>query len=127
MYFNLPGSGSCGLGTPHWLTYDGGNLKDKISRQSTVVAAKGQVSCDLVDEAVILDLHSAIYYGLNPVGARVWSLIQKPKAVGALLDTLLDEYDVETERCETDLLALLEDLKSRELIVVDPETNGPVK
>ncbi|MEO8132469.1 MAG: PqqD family protein [Betaproteobacteria bacterium] len=102
-------------------------MKDKISKQSTVVATKGQVSCDLVDEAVILDLNSAIYYGLNPVGARVWSLIQEPKTVSAVLDTLLEEYDTVAERCESDLLALLEELNSRQLIVVDPETNGSTR
>jgi hypothetical protein len=81
----------------------------------------------MAGEAVILNLKSGIYYGLNPVGARVWSLIQEPKSVGNVLDTLLAEYDVEPDRCESDLMALLQDLAARELIKIEPETNGAVK
>jgi hypothetical protein len=45
-------------------------MRAEIVKTSTVVAAKDQVSCDLVGEAVILDMKSGIYYGLNPVGAE---------------------------------------------------------
>ncbi|HXG19017.1 MAG TPA: PqqD family protein [Methylomirabilota bacterium] len=102
-------------------------MKTQILRSSTVVTAKDQVWCEMAGEAVILNLKSGIYYGLNPVGARVWSLIQEPKSVGNVLDTLLAEYDVEPDRCESDLMALLQDLAARELIKIEPETNGAVK
>jgi hypothetical protein len=102
-------------------------MEAQISKTSTVVTAKDQVWCELVGEAVILHLKSSIYYGLNPVDARVWSLIQEPKTVSAVLDTMLEEYDVPPDRCESDLLALLQDLKSRDLIDVDPEANGAVE
>ena len=58
------------------------------------------------------------YYGLDEVGARVWSLIQEPRSVAALRDAITDEYDVEPERCERDLLALLQELEAAELIEV---------
>jgi hypothetical protein len=54
-------------------------MRAEIAKTSTVVAAKDQVSCDLAGEAVILNLKSGIYYGLNPVAARVWSLIQRAR------------------------------------------------
>jgi len=89
-----------------------------LSKTSTVVAAKEQISCDLSGEAAILNLKNGIYYGLNHVGARVWSLIQEPKTVRELCDTLLFEYETESEQCENDLLELLQDLASNELIEV---------
>ena len=101
-------------------------MKTQIAKTSTVVAAKDQVSCDLAGEAVILDMKSGIYYGLNPVGARVWSLIQEPRTVSAVLDMLLEQYDVETNRCEGDLFALLQDLATKNLIVIDARTNGAI-
>jgi hypothetical protein len=102
-------------------------MKPQISKTSTVVAVKDQVSCDLAGEAVILNLKSGIYYGLNPVGARVWGMIQEPKIVSAVLDTLLEEYDVEPDRCEVDLFLLLNDLAGRDLLEIKTETNGVAK
>jgi Coenzyme PQQ synthesis protein D (PqqD) len=87
-----------------------------LSANSTVVAAKDQVSCDLADEAVILDLKAGIYYGLNSVGARVWNLIQEPKTVDQIRDALLGEYEIDAASCERDLLVLLGDLAARELV-----------
>ena len=52
-----------------------------ISDRSVVVAAKDQVSCDLAGEAAILNIKSGVYYGLDPVGARIWSLVQEPRKV----------------------------------------------
>ena len=51
--------------------------------------AKDQVWCELAQEAVILNFKSGVYFGLNPVAARVWSLIQEPRTVSALLASAL--------------------------------------
>jgi hypothetical protein len=90
-----------------------------IRMDSTVVAAKEQMSCGLDDEAVILSLKKGVYYSLNPCGNRIWSLIQKPVKVGKIRDTLLEEYDIDKETCEEDLLSLLSDLNREGLIVVE--------
>ena len=89
-----------------------------ISTSSVVVAAKDQVSSDLGEEVAILDLKNGVYYGLDAVGARIWNLIQEPKAVNEIRDVLLDEYEVEPEHCERDLLALLEKLVAENLVEV---------
>jgi hypothetical protein len=86
--------------------------------QSVIVAASEQVSCPLGEESAILNLKNSVYYGLDPVGARVWCLLQEPKSVSELRDTLLSEYDVEAERCERDLIELLEKMRCEGLIEV---------
>ncbi len=87
-----------------------------IAIESTVVAAKQQLSCDLSGEAVILNLQSGMYYGLNAVAARVWDLVQVPRTVTEVRNTILAEYDVPVERCERELLSLLEEFESKGLI-----------
>jgi hypothetical protein len=87
-----------------------------LSGNSTVVVAETQACCSLAEEAVILDLKAGVYYGLNSMGARIWNLIQQPRTVQELRDTILEEYDVDPARCERDLLALLKDLVDRELV-----------
>ena len=89
-----------------------------FSLQTIVVATAEQVSCPLGDESAILNLKNSVYYGMNPVGASVWNLLKKPKTVRELRDALLAEYEVEPERCEQDLLGLLQKLCSEGLIEV---------
>jgi hypothetical protein len=91
----------------------------EIMMDSTVVVAKEQMSCGLDDEAVILSLKKGVYYSLNPCGNRIWSLIQKPVKVGKIRDTLLEEYDIDKETCEEDLLSLLSDLNHEGLIIIE--------
>ena len=89
-----------------------------IQEESVVVVAKDQISCDVGGEAAILSLDNGVYYGLDLVGARVWSLVQEPQTFGALRDTLLKEYNVEADNLETDLRELLEQLAQYGLIEV---------
>ena len=93
-------------------------LADAILLYSVVVASKGQISTDLGGEAVILGLDSGQYYSLNDVGTRIWDLVQEPKAVLDVRDAILDEYEVEPERCEKELLDILKDMASEGLIEV---------
>jgi coenzyme PQQ synthesis protein D (PqqD) len=83
-----------------------------------------QVSCDLAGETVILNLKSGMYYGLDPVGTRIWNLIQEPRSVHDILGILLQEYDVEPERCEQDLLSLLQELAEEGVIEAKDETGS---
>lgn len=83
-----------------------------------VKASSDQVSCDLAGEAAILDLQNGVYYGLDPVGARIWELIQTPREVQEIVSLLLDEYDVSADQCQNDVLALLGQLAERGLIEV---------
>ena len=52
-------------------------MQKTLFRDAIVKAAKEQVSCDLAGEAVILNLKSGQYFGLNEVGTRIWNLIQE--------------------------------------------------
>ena len=99
-------------------------MQHTVLGPSIVVAAKGQVSCDLAGDAVILNLKTGVYYGLDAVGALVWKLIQAPMTVADIRDGLLKEYDVDAGRCEGDLLALLQELAAAELIEVHREVNA---
>jgi Coenzyme PQQ synthesis protein D (PqqD) len=89
-----------------------------LSLHTIVVAAPEQVSCPLGEESAILNLKNSVYYGMNPVGARVWDLLKQPQSVADLRNVLLEEYEVDEERCAHDLLTLLETMRSEGLIEV---------
>lgn len=69
------------------------------------------------DETVILDLASGTYFGLDPVGARIWQLIGEGKTLAEICATMLEEYEVEREQLETDVLRLSSELLERGLVV----------
>lgn len=99
-------------------------MKQTYLNDSIVVASTNQISSDLGEEVVILNLKDGVYHGLDSVGARIWNLLQESKSINDILNILLEEYDVEPERCERDLLALLEKLEQNGLIEVKNATTA---
>jgi hypothetical protein len=95
-----------------------------LSLDSVVSASKDQIFSELVDEAVILDLRTGVYYGIDSVGARIWQLLQQPKAVGEISTLLQAEYQVAAARCEDDLLIFLSNLQAKGLIEIQNESGG---
>lgn len=69
------------------------------------------------DETVILDLASGTYFGLDPVGARIWALIGEGKTLAEICTTMLEEYEVEREPLEADVLRLVAELVERGLVL----------
>ena len=97
---------------------------NSVRKDSIITVAKDQVSCDLAGETAILDLKSGQYYGLNPVGARIWDFIQESRSVAEVLNAILSEYDVDARACERDLFALLEELQRKGLVEVKHATGN---
>ena len=89
-----------------------------LTLNSTIRLSPDQVSCDLNGEAAILNLKTGTYYGLDPVGATVWKLLEQPCTIESLREAMLQKYEVDAQRCESDLLDLLEKLKAEGLIDV---------
>jgi len=93
-------------------------MNSSLTLQSIVAASADQVSCPLGDESSILSLKNSVYYSLDPVGTRIWELLRQSRSVDEILAMLLEEYDVEAERCERDLLAILGKLHEEGLIEI---------
>jgi hypothetical protein len=83
---------------------------------SCVVLSDEQVSTSLGEETVILGMGDGVYYGLDAVGARVWTLLATPQRVSELVSAVTQEFDVGAEECERDVLALLDELAERRLV-----------
>jgi hypothetical protein len=86
-----------------------------ISLRHTLRIRPDVVFRQLDDEAVLLDLKSGTYFGLNTVGTRVWQLLGDHVALSTVLETLAGEYDVDRDELERDLLSLSRELCDRGL------------
>jgi hypothetical protein len=73
---------------------------------------------ELEGEAVILNLSSGAYFGLNMVGARIWELLTTGRDLRAVKAALLDEFDVPPDVCEADLLDVVGRLAADGLVTV---------
>ena len=89
-----------------------------LSERTAIVASAQQVSCDLIGETAILNLMNGVYYGLDPVGTRVWNLLQQRRTLVELLDILIAEYDVDAALLESDIRDLLSLLVDNQLVEV---------
>jgi hypothetical protein len=107
-----------------------------LNKATLVVASSNQVSADvpsdhaavepassLSSNVVILHLQDGVYFELNETGSRVWQLVQQPCRLGAIFDSLLSEYDVDSETCWDDLVALAEDMLRHGLLEIKDATD----
>lgn len=96
-------------------------MKPEISLASHVRVSDEALFRDLGEDVVLLDLRSGVYFSLDAVGARIWHLIQEHRSLRAVLDSLVEEYDVTKARCAEDLLSLIALMRDGGLVEVsDP-------
>ena len=69
------------------------------------------------DETVILHLGSGTYFGLDPVGSRIWELLDKPMNAMTLREGLLAEFAVAPEVLAKDMEAFLGQMLEHGILV----------
>lgn len=95
--------------------------KPSLESTSSVVRTKEILSAEVGNEVVLMSIDQGVYYGLNPVGARVWSLLGEPVPVHEMCEQIVEEFEVTPQQCQEEVLALLEDLQEQGLIQVVDE------
>ena len=87
-----------------------------ITVGAIIAAAKGIETADLEGEAVLLDINTGLYYGLSSVGARIMTMLKEPVRVSSIVETLLQEYDVDVHQLRSDIIGFLLEMEDRKLI-----------
>jgi len=87
----------------------------RVSVPSAVLVSKAG------EESVLLNLDSERYFGLDPVGTRMWEVLGANGTVESAYDALLAEFDVDPEQLRRDLYELIEKLREHGLIEVEDE------
>ena len=76
------------------------------------------LSRELDGEAVLLDLRSGKYFGLNGTGAVIWAAMNDGLEPPQMAERLANGFDVTVEQARADVDAFIESLVSRGLIRV---------
>ena len=74
------------------------------------------VSAELDGEAVLLNVESGVYFGLDQVGTRIWQLLGAGASEREIVDRLVDEYDVDAQQLQADLGGFLDLLIAKSLV-----------
>lgn len=96
-------------------------MSNAITAQPITLATRATPSTEVLvqetgDEAVLLDLAGEQYFGLDPVGLRIWRLLETGTDLRGVCDCLLAEYDVGATQVEGDVMALVGQLHDAGLI-----------
>jgi Coenzyme PQQ synthesis protein D (PqqD) len=94
------------------------SMKQLSSRK--VVASENVLLRELSGEAVLLNLNSEMYFGLDEVGYRMWTVLTGSDSIGAAYEQLLSEYEVEPEQLWESLDSLIGECTEQGLLQLAP-------
>ena len=71
---------------------------------------------EIEGETVLLQLDSGEYFGLDPVGTRMFQLLSECGDLAKVEQKLLEEFDVDSATLHADLNRFLSELLDRQLV-----------
>ncbi|HUK37057.1 MAG TPA: PqqD family protein [Vicinamibacterales bacterium] len=89
-----------------------------VALEQSVRIPEDVVFRELQGEAVILNLTSSMYFGLDPVGTRIWQLCETHGSLRAVWDAMQHEFDAPGDRLRSDLLTFVDELLDKGLLAI---------
>lgn len=89
------------------------------ARDAAIRIRKDVVFRDLEGELVLLNLATGVYFGLDPIGTRIWALIDDGRTVDQIVGAITEEYEVDASVCRADLERFLAILRDNDLVDLD--------
>ncbi len=76
------------------------------------------LSSKIDEEAILMSFEAESYFGLDPVGSRVWELLSKQAATAdELVILMMEEYEVNERTCREDVQKFIDDMSAKKLIL----------
>ncbi len=89
----------------------------RIDDKTTIVRSTMPVETTVGSEVVLMTLESGECLGLGETASDVWRLLAEPTHFTALVESLKTMYEAPADVIERDVLALLDEMHERHLIV----------
>ena len=67
-------------------------------------------------EMAVINTDTGAYFGLDEVGTRMWELIAEHGLLHVVANRIREEFDVDPQRLEEDLLRLVDELLAHGLV-----------
>lgn len=65
------------------------------------------LSTEVDDETVLMHIHDSGYLGLNNVATVIWQQLDQAKSFKAIIEALLERFEVEAAQCEAEVKTVL--------------------
>ena len=104
-----------------YLAYKMESIIDMLTNETTVCRAQNTVFTKIDEQVVMMDIEQGVYYGLNPVAARTWELIENPATIKEICQQLIQEFEVSLEVCQEHIISFLDELVEKNIVVVKGE------
>lgn len=87
--------------------------------QSLIARSPQLLSTALANgDLALLSLSNEKYFSANPLGRRVWELLESPRTPAQLQSLIVAEYDVTAEQCKADLEQFLDQMIDAKLLTI---------
>ena len=87
-----------------------GNTRSFVRNAEIIHAPVGQ------EELVMLSVEADRYYSVNPVGRRLWELLEQPRSQDELRVAICAEFDVDDPTCEVDIRKFVTEMMDNGLV-----------
>jgi coenzyme PQQ synthesis protein D (PqqD) len=87
-----------------------------IGLEDSIQVSEDVVFRGLDGEAVLLNLASGIYFGLNGTGTRIWNLIKQHGSLQTVFELMAQGYETPADTLGEDILQLVERLRDNNLV-----------
>ena len=95
-------------------------MVSKLISLDSIVSQKEDVDVtELNKEKIMMDLDKGKYFMLNETGSAIWDTINEPKSVLEIIESIVKEYDIDRETCESKVLEYLEKLRHEEIVFIN--------
>lgn len=93
-------------------------MVNEISDDAVVTRVDNVLSTDLGGELVMMHLESGSYFSLRETGFRIWELIETPRPVADIVQTMSSEYDVDADTCAADVRGFIAEMQDAGIVTV---------
>ena len=93
-------------------------MRELFSRR--VVVPESVLVRELSGEAVLLNLDSGMYFGLEEIGYRMWTVLTTSECIGVAYEQLSSEYEVEPAELWESLETLIGQFTEQGLLQLAP-------
>ena len=73
---------------------------------------------DMDGEVVMMSVSRGEYFGLRGIAPRLWALLETPRTVGSLRETVLAQFDVDEATCRRDIAEFVATMIAKGLVRV---------
>ena len=91
----------------------------RFSSEDRLSRVQNLLSTELDQETVLMSIDAGAYYGLEGPARSIWEILETPLTFSALVDRLVEEYQVSPETCAADLERFLSEMEREGLLRVE--------